>query len=108
MYGDSLRHPAQHTHVEATACSNDVCVMQKEIFGPVFPLVAAESLDATIAYVNDRPHPLAPYLCSDSGAQQQHVLQFTLAGGVSANETLMHIAQEGLPNGCADTLNIRV
>ena len=73
--------------------------MHQDLFGPVLPLIAVESLDAAIAYVNDRPHPLALYLFSDSGAQQQHVLQSTLAGGVSVNETLMHIAQDGLPFG---------
>ena len=83
-----------------TACPNDVRVMQQDLFGPVLPLVATKSLDAAIAYVNDRPHPLALYLFSDSGARQQQVLQSTLAGGVSVNETLMHIAQDGLPNGC--------
>ena len=65
----------------------------------MLPSVAAESLDAAIAYVNDRPHPLALYLFSDSGAQQQHVLQSTKARGVSVNETHTHIAQDGLPNG---------
>ena len=84
-----------------TACSNDVRVMQQDLFGPVLPLVAAESRDAAIAYVNDHPHPLALYLFSDSGAQQQHVLQSTKACGVSVNETLLHIAQDGLPFGCA-------
>ena len=81
------------------ACCKDVRVMQQDLFGPVRPLVAAESPDAAIAYVNDRPHPLALYLFSDSGAQQQQVLQSTLVGGVSVNETLLHIAQDGLPFG---------
>ncbi len=82
-----------------TKCPDEMRVMQEEIFGPVLPLVAVESLDAAIAYVNERPHPLALYLFSDSSAQQQRVLQSTLAGGVSVNETLMHIAQDGLPFG---------
>ena len=81
------------------ACSDDVRVMQQDLFGPVLPVAATESLDAAIAYVNDHPHPLALYLFSDSGAQQQQVLQSTLAGGVSVNETVMHIAQDGLPFG---------
>ena len=34
------------------ACSNDVRVMQQDFFGPVPPLVATDSLDAAIAYVN--------------------------------------------------------
>ena len=53
-----------------TACYNDVRVMRQDSFGPVLPLVAAKSLKAAIAYMNDRPHPLALYLFSDSGAQQ--------------------------------------
>ena len=44
------------------ACSNDVRVMQQDLFGPVLPLVAADRLHAAIAYMNDRPHPLALYL----------------------------------------------
>ena len=82
-----------------TACSHDVRVMQRDLLGPVLPVAATESLDEAIAYVNERPHPLALYLFSDSGAQQQQVLQSTLAVGVSVNETLMHIAQDGLPFG---------
>ena len=66
----------------------------------MLPLVATDGLDAAIAYVNDRPHPLALYLFSDYGAQQQQVLRSTLAGGVSVNETLMPVAQDGPPNGC--------
>ena len=73
--------------------------MQQDLFDPVPPLIATESLDAAIAYVNDRPHPLARYLFSDSGAQQQQVLQSTKACGVSVNETPMHIAQDGQPFG---------
>ena len=65
----------------------------------MLPLVATENLDAAIAYINDRPHSLVLYLFADSGAQQQQVLQSTLAGGVSVNETLIRIAQEGLPFG---------
>ena len=44
-----------------TGCPDDLRVMQEEIFGPVLPLVAVESLDAAIAYpphVSERPHPL--------------------------------------------------
>jgi aldehyde dehydrogenase (NAD+)/coniferyl-aldehyde dehydrogenase len=80
-------------------CPVALRVMQEEIFGPVLPLVAAETLDEAIRFVNERPHPLALYLFSDSREQQQRVLQATLAGGVSINETLLHIAQDSLPFG---------
>ena len=82
-----------------TDCPPEARVMQEEIFGPVLPLVACDTVQAAIDYVNERPHPLALYLFDDSRRTQQRILQATLAGGVSINETLMHIAQDGLPFG---------
>jgi len=49
-----------------TGCPDDMHVMQEEIFGSVLRLVAVESLDAAIAYVNQRPHPLT---CSPTPAR---------------------------------------
>ena len=85
--------------VVVTDCPEATRVMQDEIFGPVLPLVACETVDDAVAFVNSRPHPLALYLFDDSRSCQEHVLQRTLAGGVSINETLMHIAQDDLPFG---------
>jgi acyl-CoA reductase-like NAD-dependent aldehyde dehydrogenase len=82
-----------------TGCPAGLRVMQEEIFGPLLPLVACETLEVAIDYVNERPHPLALYLFDDDRQQQERVLQATLAGGVSINETLMHIAQDRLPFG---------
>jgi coniferyl-aldehyde dehydrogenase len=82
-------------------CPAEALAMRTEIFGPVLPLVACETLDEAIAFVNDRPHPLALYLFDDSGSRQRRVLSETLAGGVSVNETLLHIAQDELPFGGA-------
>lgn len=72
---------------------------QEEIFGPVLPIVPYDTLDEAIAYVNARPRPLALYLFDDSRSVQDHVMRETIAGGVSINETLMHIAQDSLPFG---------
>ena len=76
-----------------TGGPDDLRVMQEEIFGPVLPLVAVESLDAAIARrrrvserPRPRPRPLALYLFSDSSAQQERVLQATLVGGVSVTK----------------------
>jgi coniferyl-aldehyde dehydrogenase len=77
----------------------DARLMQEEIFGPVLPLVACETLDDAIDYINGRPRPLALYLFEDSKKIQRRVLQEIVAGGVSVNETLMHIAQDDLPFG---------
>ncbi|MFC5580629.1 coniferyl aldehyde dehydrogenase [Rhodanobacter terrae] len=74
-------------------------VMQEEIFGPLLPLLPYDSLDEAIAYVAARPHPLALYLFEQDRALVDRVLARTVAGGVSLNDTLYHIAQHSLPFG---------
>lgn len=74
-------------------------VMQEEIFGPVLPIVGYDTLDDAIAYVNDRDRPLALYWFGGDAAARRKVLAQTISGGVSLNETLLHVAQEGLPFG---------
>jgi len=78
---------------------DDMRVMQEEIFGPVLPIVVRETLDDAIDYVNAHERPLALYWFGSNPARQQRVLANTIAGGVTINDTLLHIAQEGLPFG---------
>ncbi|MAK90579.1 MAG: coniferyl-aldehyde dehydrogenase [Oceanospirillaceae bacterium] len=77
----------------------DMKVLQEELFGPVLPVVPYKTLDSAIDYINDRDRPLALYLFSYDKAIQNTVLQRTHAGGVSINDTLMHIAQDDMPFG---------
>lgn len=74
-------------------------VMQEEIFGPLLPIVAYDTIDDAIRYVNARPRPLALYLFEDERRTVERVLHETVSGGVAVNETLLHIACEGLPFG---------
>ena len=73
--------------------------MQDEIFGPILPLVAVDSVDAAIDYVNARPRPLALYHFDNDSARTERVLERTIAGGVSINDTVLHFAQSELPFG---------
>ena len=77
----------------------DLALMQDEIFGPILPLVGVDSVDAAIDYVNARPRPLALYHFDTDKARTERVLERTIAGGVSVNDTVMHFAQSGLPFG---------
>ena len=77
----------------------DLALMQDEIFGPILPLVGVDSVDAAIAYVNARPRPLALYHFDRDRARTRRVLERTVAGGVSVNDTVMHFAQSALPFG---------
>ncbi|MNP42080.1 Coniferyl aldehyde dehydrogenase [compost metagenome] len=74
-------------------------VMQDEIFGPLLPLVPYDSLDQALAYINQRPRPLALYYFGHDRAGQEHVLRHTHSGGVCLNDTLLHVAQDDLPFG---------
>ena len=74
-------------------------VMRNEIFGPLLPVIPYETLDDAIAYVAARPRPLALYYFDHDDSRVQRILQETIAGGVTVNDVLMHIAQEDLPFG---------
>jgi coniferyl-aldehyde dehydrogenase len=78
---------------------DDARVMQEEIFGPLLPIKTYRTLDEAIAYVNAHDRPLALYPFSHDRATVERVLQRTLAGGVSVNDTLFHFAVSGLPFG---------
>lgn len=79
--------------------SDDMRVMQEEIFGPLLPVVPYERLEDAFAHINDRPRPLALYYFGYDKAEQERVLHQTHAGGVCLNDTLLHVAQEDLPFG---------
>ena len=77
----------------------DMQAMQEEIFGPILPIVPYRDLDEAIRYVNARPNPLALYYFDNDRSRIDHVLEQTLSGGVTINDTLLHIAQDNLPFG---------
>lgn len=74
-------------------------LLHEEIFGPILPIVRYDSPDEAIHYVNSRPRPLALYWFGDDAAARDHVLACTVSGGVTVNDTLMHIAHPNLPFG---------
>ncbi|MEP7329500.1 MAG: coniferyl aldehyde dehydrogenase [Betaproteobacteria bacterium] len=79
--------------------NDTMAVMHQEIFGPLLPIEAYDSIDEAVARINARPHPLAFYYFGSDGARCGKVLEQTIAGGVTVNDTLWHFAHEGLPFG---------
>lgn len=74
-------------------------LMDEEIFGPVLPVLPCDSADEAIAFINARPRPLALYWFGTDTAARDRVLARTVSGGVSVNDTLMHIVHPNLPFG---------
>ena len=77
----------------------DAQLMQEEIFGPILPVLPYDTLGDAIDYINARPRPLALYWFGTDNTARDKVLVHTVSGGVTVNDTLMHIAHENLPFG---------
>jgi coniferyl-aldehyde dehydrogenase len=76
-----------------------MAVMREEIFGPLLPVESYATLADAVSRINSRPHPLAFYYFGRDATQCGSVLQQTLAGGVTVNDTLWHFAHKNLPFG---------
>lgn len=79
--------------------SDDMLVMQEELFGPILPIIPINSLDEGLEYINDRPSPLALYYFGSNKKEQDYVLDQVRAGGVCINDTISHFAQDDLHFG---------
>jgi coniferyl-aldehyde dehydrogenase len=79
--------------------TDDMSVMQEEIFGPVLPIVTYREIDDAITYVNARPRPLALYYFGNNDDDRQKVVTRTTSGNVCINTTIMHFALDDLPFG---------
>ncbi|MPN25839.1 Coniferyl aldehyde dehydrogenase [bioreactor metagenome] len=62
-------------------------------------MVVYDRLDDAVAPINNGPRPLALYWFGKSDAVRDSVLRSTVSGGVSVNDTLMHIAHDELAFG---------
>lgn len=79
--------------------TDDMKVMQDEIFGPILPVMTYSSIDEAIDYVNDHDRPLGLYYFGQDKAEEQKVLARTISGGATVNDVLFHNAMEDLPFG---------
>ncbi|NQY35219.1 MAG: coniferyl aldehyde dehydrogenase [Alteromonadaceae bacterium] len=79
--------------------SDDMLLMQDEIFGPILAIVSYKKLSDAIEYINARPRPLALYLCSHDKNVQKKVMEQTHAGGMCINDATLQVAQDDMPFG---------
>jgi coniferyl-aldehyde dehydrogenase len=77
----------------------DLALMQEEIFGPILPLVAYDTIEEAIAFVNAGERPLALYVFTKEEAAAEEVLQRTTSGGACVNSAAVHAALPALPIG---------
>ena len=79
--------------------TDEMKIMQEEIFGPVLPVKEYDDFDETVNYVNSKDRPLGLYLFSKDKNKEKKVLDNTTSGGVTLNDVIWHIGQEELPFG---------
>jgi coniferyl-aldehyde dehydrogenase len=79
--------------------TDEMTLMQEEIFGPILPVVTYRTMEDALKYINDRPRPLALYYFDEDRRRVNEVLSRTISGGVTINDVILHIAQNNLPFG---------
>nr|WP_301182609.1 aldehyde dehydrogenase family protein [Subtercola boreus] len=77
----------------------DSPVMAAEIFGPLLPIVTADSLADAIAFINAGEKPLALYAFTNSKRARRALLTRTSSGAVSFNVPAAHLLVADLPFG---------
>jgi coniferyl-aldehyde dehydrogenase len=78
---------------------DDLRLMQEEIFGPVLPVKAYDTLDEAIDYINAGERPLALYAFAHDERLADDVLRRTSSGGACVNCAAAHGALASLPFG---------
>ncbi len=79
--------------------TDDMKVMQEEIFGPLLPVKGYRDVTEAVDYINAHDRPLGLYYFGSDDAERDRVLNGTTSGGVTVNDVVMHVAQEELPFG---------
>ena len=93
---------AETLQIEPTVMDNVTFsdkVMSMEIFGPVMPVIAYDSLEDAVAKINSLPHPLALYIFTSSKKTAKKVIAETGFGGGCINDTIIHLATSSMPFG---------
>jgi len=82
-----------------TGVTMDTPIMQEEIFGPILPVIAYQTLDDVISIINTRPKPLALYMFSKKDDHIYKLISQTSAGGSCVNDVLVQFMHQNLPFG---------
>ena len=79
--------------------TDDMLVMQREIFGPLLPVKTHRNAQDVITHINARDRPLALYPFTHDRALQDLYIERIMSGGVAINTALLHVAQHDMPFG---------
>ncbi|MGL4589131.1 MAG: aldehyde dehydrogenase [Mycoplasmatales bacterium] len=89
-----------------TDINNNAKILEEEIFGPILPVIEFDNLKEVVNYINVRATPLALYYFSENEDKINFILENTASGGVTINDTIIHITNHHLPFGGIGTSGI--
>jgi len=78
---------------------HDDILMEDELFGPIMPIVAVNSLDDAISFVNEREKPLSLYVFTGKKSVGDRFKNETSSGSICVNDVILHIVVDGFPFG---------
>ena len=82
-----------------TNTTNDMKIMQEEIFGPLLPVVEYEEIDEATKLINSKDKPLGLYYFGNNKSEEDNILNKTSSGGVTVNNVISHLQQNDLSFG---------
>ena len=74
-------------------------IMRREIFGPILPILVYDQTQEVVDAVNAGDRPLAVYPFTNKAETRDFYIARIMSGGVSVNNSELHIAQHDLPFG---------
>ena len=82
-----------------TNTTDDMKIMQEEIFGPILPVVEYEEIDEATKLINSKDRPLGLYYFGTDKKEEDNILNNTSSGGVTVNNVISHLQQNDLSFG---------
>ena len=79
--------------------NNDAHINEEEIFGPILPVYEFSEIDEVLKSLQNKEKPLALYYFSENKGNIEKVLLNSTSGGVTINDTVIHVASLKLPFG---------
>ena len=79
--------------------TDDMWVMQEEIFGPIMPVKTYNQIDEVVDYINLHERPLGLYYFGNKKSEEEFVMSNTVSGGAALNDVIFQFIQDDLPFG---------
>ncbi|MDQ3928335.1 MAG: aldehyde dehydrogenase [Chloroflexota bacterium] len=84
--GEEFRRGFWYEPTVLTNVSNDMDIMQQEVFGPISPVMPFDDFEEAIALANDTPYGLSAYLFTNDLKRMMQAVQAVRSGEIYINK----------------------